>query len=149
MPHTGIDLSTGGEKTPIVSLIYGIVWARANIEVFGKVMLIKSLNEDKLYFLAHLDDFKKEVDETFEPEEEIAITGNTTGGTGSSTGIHLHLEVYRNIKANPDENEKILNMKSIENIRRYNELWNLNGNTITDFLRQHRVNPFKHDEHLV
>jgi murein DD-endopeptidase MepM/ murein hydrolase activator NlpD len=93
--HTGVDLSTGGSHKDIVSLIYGEVWECAWMGTsdfktsYGKIMLIRGLTDDKLYLLAHLEDYLKKTGDKVEPHDHVAIAGTT----GNSTGIHLHVEV--------------------------------------------------------
>lgn len=95
--HQGIDLASFRENTPIISFIHGTVWActwsgdyrRNSGSGYGKVMIIKSKTEGKIYLLAHLHTFLKSVGDEVVPGEEVALTGST----GWSTGEHLHLEV--------------------------------------------------------
>ncbi len=99
--HTGVDFTTGMKKTEIKSFIYGKVWActwdqsitEGDKKGYGKVMLIYNETDKKLYLLAHLSDYKKQVGETVSPGDTVAIAGTT----GYSTGIHLHLEVFINV----------------------------------------------------
>jgi len=99
MRHEGIDLApSNGEKTVIKSLVFGEVWACTFIGSikekddngsYGRVMIIKNLNDNKLYFLAHLDKYLKEVNDLVYPGDDVAVCGMT----GNSTGVHLHVEV--------------------------------------------------------
>jgi len=152
--HTGIDLATGGRRTPVVALVQGIIWACSAVRenaTFGKVMFIKGTgaNDDKLYFLAHLDRFiegKGELD-TVIPGDEVAITGNT-GQTSRNeddlnSGIHLHLEVFKDISGN---RESVLRLENIRNGTprdQWLNLGNYNNNAML-FYRRHRVDPFDH-----
>jgi len=134
--HTGIDLATKDENTNVISLIYGEVWecswmgGRDLKTSFGKIMLIKGINDDKLYLLAHLEGYLKQSGDKVWPGEPVAITGTT----GNSTGIHLHVEVYINVKENYDNR---LNLCEI----------NINSG-LTWKKRPTRVNPFVHTEEI-
>ena len=138
--HSGVDFPTNGERTPIIALVHGVVWACSTQELnqFGKVMIIKGRGDDKLYFLAHLHSFVKQVGDNVKPRETVAITGNTTGGSSTSTGIHLHLEVYKGI---PSEEDEVLNLNAI----RDGETSRLRWWRIPNIARDHRVDPFDHN----
>lgn len=93
LPHSGIDLAPyKGERTNIISFIYGEVWAYTHSPVYGNLLLIKSTTEDKLYLLAHLKDKLVNLGDLVSPSQEVAITGQT-GPAG--TPVHLHLEVRK------------------------------------------------------
>jgi len=98
--HNGVDFGTNGDYTPIISFIYGTVWAvtwQGNVKVnndkdgraYGNLLIIKNDNEDKLYLLGNLSEIKVKVDQRIVPGQVVAITGST----GCSTAAHLHLEV--------------------------------------------------------
>lgn len=143
--HTGIDLATGGRNEPIISLTYGKIWALTyDKEIvntyygskrvcYGKIMLIKGLRDDKLYMLAHLEDYKRDVNEIVEPHDIVAIVGST----GYSTGEHVHIEVFKNV---PDDKDHVLDTE------RYMEYPGADYITPTNPPKITRVNPFDHDE---
>jgi murein DD-endopeptidase MepM/ murein hydrolase activator NlpD len=97
--HGGVDFSGADQK--VVSLIHGEVWActyqgsvkktlSSGLKCFGICMVIKDINADILYLLAHLEDYLVSPDVNIEPEQEIAKVGNS----GFSDGAHLHVEAY-------------------------------------------------------
>jgi murein DD-endopeptidase MepM/ murein hydrolase activator NlpD len=126
--HTGVDLAPGDQNTEIKSLTYGIVWACGTHNEYGNVMIIKSTLDPvpKLYLLAHLEDFRKDAGQYIEPGETVAITGTT----GTSTGIHLHVEVFM---CDEEDRWKVLNETYLAKGLFY---W-LNRPSV-------RVNPFNH-----
>ena len=137
--HTGIDISTAGERTPIIALIQGVVWACSTVResnTFGKVMFIKSKFDDNLYILMHLHNFIKNELDQVEPGEIVAITGNT----GESTGIHLHVEVYVDI---PDNRGRVLNVDNIKDGSARDSWFRITN------VNNHRRDPFNHRIHLV
>ena len=150
--HSGIDLATGRTRNmPIIALVHGVVWARSpdgkEDSTFGKVMFIKGTgaDSDKLYFLAHLDRFlEKGVDQTVDPGDEVAITGNTGSTTrrpdAPNSGIHLHLEVFVNV---PDRKEDVLNMDTIKNGVGFDSWWKPNFNFAAN-----RRDPFNHNRRI-
>ena len=143
--HTGVDLA-GADGTPIYSFIQGTVWATSYIgnkingydkggRSYGRVMLIKG-NNDRLYLLAHLSEYKKAAGDSVVPGEVVAHVGNS----GGSKGGHLHLEVF---ECNDDvKKEQIINTDANENIEmkwaERRERWDRTDK---------RVNPFNHTEH--
>ena len=139
--HSGIDFGTQGKiDRPIISLIYGEVWARVEgVKDYGNVMVIKNRIEPKVYFLAHIanNGFRKEVGEKFEPLEEVALAGGTNHPGGVPYSIHLHLEVFLCDLAK----EKALEFDIIKNFRA--------GRDRNLFLKQEllrgRVDPFHHN----
>jgi hypothetical protein len=140
--HSGIDLGTKGKSQPIKSFIYGEVWACIeDVVQFGNVMIIKNLNEPKVYFLAHLadDGFIKKENERFKPGDTVAMAGGT-GGTGTdgkkiTYEIHLHLEVFL-MTAGAEEKREALNdsYKTSKNRTIF----------LKDTLVAKRVDPFNH-----
>ena len=144
--HLGVDFA-GLAGTPIYSMIHGEVWActwDASIENstkgYGRVMVIKSRDEGKLYLLAHLSDYLLQPGDTVEPGQEVALVGNT----GYSMGAHLHLEVRiceekyseKIMPKRPAANES---WKNAENNPSNGLTWIIGKNPI-------RVNPFNHEE---
>jgi len=147
-PHTGVDLGTGGSYKDIISFVYGEVWActyhnntkENSGNGFGKVMIIKDARENKLYFLAHLHDYIKNVGDQVKPGEAVAIAGTT----GNSTGIHLHVEVRL---CDEKETKKEMVLSSTGNKRNENEGTGLTwGGNYTNEKNPLRVNPFNHKE---
>ena len=150
--HTGIDLAPDWQHRPTIALVNGVIWARSpgteKDPSFGRIMFIKGTgaNSDKLYFLAHLHEFieGKGVDDFVRPGDEVAITGTT----GSSTGIHLHLEVFVNVT--DEEKEKVLNISNIAGIRTDNtgrKFWEWWASGF-DYANRRR-DPFNHNRRLV
>ncbi len=130
--HSGIDFGTRRKSQPIISFIYGEVWACIrDVNDFGNVMIIKDLNEPKVYFLAHIADngFLKTEGKRFEPGEKVAMAG----GTGGNYHIHLHLEVFL---TDATEKEKALVTAN---------LTMKNRNDFLGELVNKRVDPFNHD----
>jgi murein DD-endopeptidase MepM/ murein hydrolase activator NlpD len=152
MRHEGVDLAPyKNEKTEIKSLIYGKVWActySGTIQEkadsgYGRVMIIKALHEKKLYVLAHLDRYLKEVDDIVYPGDTVAKCGQT----GNSTGVHLHVEVRL-----CEETEKKDVLSEEGNQKHKNDDSKSNGNGLAWAKEGNiskeppRVNPFNHDE---
>jgi murein DD-endopeptidase MepM/ murein hydrolase activator NlpD len=149
-PHGGVDLAPGGAGKEIKSLIYGEVWACTydkdvvntynsspqDIICFGKVMIIKG-SDNKLYLLAHLDDYKKEVGAFVSPGDTVAICGTT----GYSTGFHLHLEV---ILCEETDKKKVLDKNGNNKSKSEGTglKWAEDYSNRYPFLR----NPFNHDD---
>jgi murein DD-endopeptidase MepM/ murein hydrolase activator NlpD len=132
--HSGIDLATNRENTDIISLIHGEVWECTWMgspdfsSDYGKIMLIKGRYDNKLYLLAHLEDYIKKTGDHVDPGEPVAITGTT----GISTGIHLHVEVYVDVTENYE--------------KRY-DLYSINASSGLSWIKKlQRVNPFDHTE---
>jgi murein DD-endopeptidase MepM/ murein hydrolase activator NlpD len=140
-----------------MAFIYGKVWActyNYSIEntynegkgtpCFGRVMIIRSTREEKLYLLAHLDGYRMEVGADVIPGDIVAIAGNT----GFSTGPHLHLEVH---DCSGLEKEGILASTGNKKHPRDDPVngeaggltWTIN---YWNAINSHRLNPFKHDE---
>jgi murein DD-endopeptidase MepM/ murein hydrolase activator NlpD len=140
LPHTGVDLAPGRKNTEIKALVYGRVWvcSKAEVRSYGNVMIIKNTNEDLLYLLAHLHSFKKQVGDTVEPGEIVALTGNTTGGSNTATGIHLHIEVFR---CTEKDSEKVLDLPYINDGKMDRDRFFLNSVAFN----KNRVDPFNHD----
>jgi len=141
--HTGVDFGAGEPNRRVVSLIHGRVWActwqgsvnaRAGLTGgLGKIMLIKGIGDDKLYLLAHLADYLRDVNAIIEPHDHVAITGTT----GFSTAEHLHVEVFTGV---PDDRDAVLMPASDKDA---------NNNPIFQGgfpHRNKRVNPFDHTE---
>ena len=143
--HTGVDLA-GADGTPIYSFIQGTVWATSYIgnkingydkggRSYGRVMLIKG-NNDRLYLLAHLSEYKKAAGDSVAPGEVVAYVGNS----GGSKGGHLHLEVF---ECNDNiEKGQLINTEASENI----EMKWSNDKIVWNRIDK-RVNPFNHTEH--
>jgi hypothetical protein len=138
--HTGVDLAPGEKNTDIQALIHGQVWVCSKNEMrgYGNVMILKNTNEDLLFLLAHLYSFEKKDGDFFEPGEVVAKTGNTTGGLGTSTGIHLHVEVFLCAEKN---REKILDLLYITEKKGTARDQFFNDHVA---LYQNRVDPFHH-----
>ena len=144
--HTKGLILAGADGTPIYSFIQGTVWATSYIgnkingydkggRSYGRVMLIKG-NNDRLYLLAHLSEYKKAAGDSVVPGEVVAYVGNS----GGSKGGHLHLEVFEcddNI-----EKGQLINTEASENI----EMKWSNDKIVWNRIDK-RVNPFNHTEH--
>ena len=143
--HSGIDLGTNGKPRPVIALIYGDVWVCSEKEVpfFGNVMFIKGKGADanKLYFLAHLvAEGRLPAGTPVEPGDKVATAGNTTGGKGTSTGVHLHVEVFRDVTE--DKPGGVLNLDKINTAGSSWEWWK-NPRFVDK-----RVDPFVHTRHV-
>ena len=98
-------------------------------------MLIKG-NNDRLYLLAHLSEYKKAAGDSVVPGEVVAHVGNS----GGSKGGHLHLEVF---ECNDNiEKGQLINTEASENI----EMKWSNDKIVWNRIDK-RVNPFNHTEH--
>jgi murein DD-endopeptidase MepM/ murein hydrolase activator NlpD len=112
---------------------------------YGRVMMIKSLTEDKLYFLAHLDAYYKKVGDIVWPLDDVAVCGNT----GYSTGPHLHVEVRLCTETDKD------NVLSRDANKKHTKDDRENGGAGLDWMPDYRpggparVNPFDHTEVFV
>ncbi len=88
--HTGVDFS-GGIGTPILAPANGVVVYADKMALHGNIMVIDhGWGVMSAYF--HLDAFRAEVGDTVEAGQIIA----DGGGTGLSTGPHLHWELRVN-----------------------------------------------------
>ncbi|MDC7220311.1 MAG: M23 family metallopeptidase [Spirochaetales bacterium] len=136
--HGGVDFGSDGESKPIISFIYGKIWAYTWSNIYGNVMIIKGLGaySDKLYLLAHLDDKIKNVNNFVAPGEQVAMTGTT----GNSTGIHLHLEVRM---CEQERRDLILDATSFSGVPESKLKWNVEE--VTEY-GPPKVNPFNHGE---
>ncbi|MCL2381531.1 MAG: peptidoglycan DD-metalloendopeptidase family protein, partial [Treponema sp.] len=150
--HNGIDIRTNGvSNMPTVALVYGKVWAcspKNQIDaIFGRFMFIRGTRDNNLYFISHLERFLKTEGAFVEPGEPVAITGNL----GTSSGIHLHLEVFVNV---PDTIEDVLNMAVIRGIRTNNPsrkafpYYGAIVNRRRFDLDAHRRDPFNHNRRI-
>jgi len=149
MRHEGVDLSPSDEKKPNrKSFIFGIVWActyQGSIKendrsgTYGRIMIIKALNDNKLYFLAHLDKYLKDVNDFVYPGDDVAVCGTT----GNSSGVHLHVEVRI---CNETNREKVL--KEGWNQKHKNDEPSSDGGELkwVENNVPQRVNPFNHKE---
>ena len=97
MISPGYDYNNG-KYASVYALVRGRVWATTTgtgsisegdpSGSYGRMMLIKG-DDDKLYLLGHLSEYRKNEGEDVFPGDIVAVAGNT----GHSTGPHLHLEV--------------------------------------------------------
>lgn len=89
--HAGIDLAapTG---TPLHFYDHGVVDFVGNVSGYGKIVDIKT-KDGKIHRFAHLNGFNVKKGQRVTPGMLFARTGNTDGGTGISTGPHLHWEI--------------------------------------------------------
>ena len=109
--HDGIDLAAV-KGTPIHSLIYGKVIAKGVLGTekegdhesgsYGRILLIKQIDNNTLFLLAHIDQYAEGVNEQTEiyPGMTVAYVGNT----GNSYGNHLHVTV---LETDIDRKDKI------------------------------------------
>lgn len=90
--HAGLDFGvpTG---TPALSLVSGkVVDVTGNIDGYGYT--VEVLGDDGYrYFYAHNSKILAQKNQRVNAGDTIALTGNTQGSGGLSTGPHLHLEV--------------------------------------------------------
>lgn len=94
--HYGIDLAKGG-NVPILAAADGVVVKRLNgVTSYGNVVFINHRIEDKEMetVYAHLKSTSVKIGDVVKQGDIIGYMGNTDGGTGRSTGQHLHFEVH-------------------------------------------------------
>lgn len=85
--HTGVDFSCNKQNIPIKAVDYGIVVRAGSHGGYGNAVLIQ--HNDNLYsYYAHLHSIYTYPGQTVDNSTIIGLCGTT----GSSTGIHLHLE---------------------------------------------------------
>ncbi len=91
--HTGIDFG-GSVGTPIVAPANGIITYADEMALHGNTMVVNhGLGVVSAYF--HLSEFTAQVGDVVEQGEQIALGG----GTGLSTGPHLHWDLRVNGEA--------------------------------------------------
>jgi murein DD-endopeptidase MepM/ murein hydrolase activator NlpD len=89
--HKGIDIARPSNYT-IKSVDNGVVVSAGfNSDGYGNKVIIDHNNGYRTLY-AHLDSINVSVGETVAAGEKIGVMGQT----GESTGVHLHLEVYKN-----------------------------------------------------
>jgi murein DD-endopeptidase MepM/ murein hydrolase activator NlpD len=89
--HAGIDIAVP-IGTPLIFYDHGVVDYVGNVSGYGKMVDIKT-PDGKIHRFAHLDSYKVKKGDKVTPGSFFARSGNTDGGTGISTGPHLHWEV--------------------------------------------------------
>ncbi len=100
--HKGIDLAAG-EGTPIYASANGKVVTATKSSTYGNYIVIEHNGTYKTLY-AHCGKLLKNVGETVNTGDKIALVGST----GRSTGPHLHFEVIKNDnKVNPEEYIKL------------------------------------------
>jgi len=91
--HTGVDFG-GAVGTPIIAPAAGIITFADEMTLHGNTMVINhGLGVVSAYF--HLSEFTAQVGDVVEQGEQIALGG----GTGLSTGPHLHWDLRVNGQA--------------------------------------------------
>lgn len=96
--HKALDISSGGKKVPIYSILDGEVVQTSNNGAgfmgYGNVVRIKTMYNGNKYVVQynHLDSFKVKVGQKVKAGEQIGIMG----GTGGNYAVHLDLEVELN-----------------------------------------------------
>ena len=96
-PHLGIDLKAN-QGTPVLSIERGrVVYVGRQFTGYGKVIIIEHDSYwTSLY--AHLNSFSVQLGEKVKKGQKIGAVG----GTGRTTGTHLHLELfYKKKNINP------------------------------------------------
>lgn len=95
--HEGEDYSTQGRKLPLFPLENGVVVDVGFNSVRGNYVDIKYPRIDLYATYRHLDQVYVKKGQTVSNESKLGVASiiGTTGTTGSSTGIHLHLGVKR------------------------------------------------------
>jgi len=146
LAHSGIDLAPyGGKKTEVISFIYGEVWACTWADIYGNVMIVKNRFEDKLYLLAHLDEFKRKTGDLISPGQTVAICGGSAHQSYSEYPVHLHLEVRTCKSKKPD--------KVVEKIRNQTPAYHVIGNSgkgeelvwSPEYKDNKKIDPFNQD----
>lgn len=104
--HQGIDVALAG-TVPIYAAASGEVsrvYKDGAFGTYGNVVFIKHVINGKNYetVYAHLRSYSVKVGQKVISGQQIGIMGNTDGGSGRSTGQHLHFEI--NI---PNWNQKL------------------------------------------
>ncbi|HCG4536205.1 TPA: M23 family metallopeptidase, partial [Salmonella enterica subsp. enterica serovar Typhi str. AG3] len=95
--HYGIDIGSGGRKNvPIVSVADGTVSFVGPLSTYGNIVRVqhnvKGQKFETLY--AHLASYNVKKGQVVKKGQQIGIMGNTDGGSGRSTGVHLHFETH-------------------------------------------------------
>lgn len=89
--HAGSDFAAP-IGTPLHFYDYGVVDYVGNVSGYGKLVDIKT-RDGKIHRFAHLNGYNVKQGQKVTPGMLFAKTGNTDGGTGISTGPHLHWEI--------------------------------------------------------
>ncbi|WP_270180570.1 M23 family metallopeptidase [Alkalihalobacillus sp. CinArs1] len=90
--HKGIDIAGVSDRT-IKTVDNGTVTAAGKRSGYGNQVTINHNNGMKTTY-AHLSSISVSVGDTVQKGDKIGVMGTT----GKSTGVHLHLEVYKNGK---------------------------------------------------
>lgn len=113
--HTGIDYGTHSANVPCYAIFGGVVHEvihdTKNKYGYGNHVIIYSPELDRYALYAHLQSTDLKEGSAIQEGGEIGIIGTT----GFSTGVHLHLEVYK---------KTLLGKKIYENPEDYYELFN-------------------------
>ncbi len=91
-PHGGFDISTG-TNSPVYSMVAGtVLYSQYNTGGYGNCIIIKGSEVGDSFLYAHLRDLPlKNVGDSVAINEQVGVEGTT----GTSTGIHLHVEWQR------------------------------------------------------
>lgn len=93
--HQGVDFAQSG-KVPIFASADGKVFRAGGLGTYGNVVMIHHVIKGKVYetVYAHLASFSVKVGQVVKQGQQIGYMGNTDGGSGRSTGQHLHFEIH-------------------------------------------------------
>ena len=92
-PHGGFDISTG-TNSPVYSMTSGtVLYSEYNTGGYGNCIIIQDTQTGTAILYAHLRDLPlKSEGDSVALLEQIGVEGTT----GTSTGIHTHLEIQYN-----------------------------------------------------
>lgn len=87
--HGGLDISTGSND-PVYSMVNGrVLYSQWNTGGYGNCIITQDMTTGDSFLYAHLRDLPlKRVGDSVVVGEQLGIEGTT----GTSTGIHLHVE---------------------------------------------------------
>lgn len=95
--HVGVDLAKAG-TIPIQASAAGKVIRTGPLGTYGNIVIIqhtiKGKRMDSLYAHLRNSSIEVKVGDKVSQGQRIAFMGNTDGGSGRSTGQHLHFEIH-------------------------------------------------------
>jgi murein DD-endopeptidase MepM/ murein hydrolase activator NlpD len=89
--HEGIDIFAK-KGTPVVAITDGIVVEAGNTARGGKTVWLRSLNDEFVYYYAHLDRQVVQAGQYVKKGDSLGTVGKT--GNAKFTPPHLHFGIY-------------------------------------------------------
>ncbi len=99
--HHALDLAAYGGSQPLYAIDnFKVIYSytdRPGGSTYGNYFIAKTNNieDPMMYLYAHLATPPPAVNTEFHLHDYVGMSGRTDGSSGTSTGIHLHLEMQR------------------------------------------------------